>query len=62
MQPKWVTLERAAELLGYTVPAIRGRIREGVWPEGVIWTKAHGRIMINLEEHDRWVEQQDTAA
>lgn len=62
MQPNWVTLERAAILLGYTLPTMRGRIREGVWPESVVWCKRHGRIMINLEAHDRWVEGQDTAA
>lgn len=54
---KWVTLKKAAELTGYSVHALRGKCRDGAWPEGVLWVKApDGRIMINIQEYQEWVK------
>lgn len=56
-KPRWVLINRAAELIGYSENAIRHKVRDGTWPEGRIWKRARdGRIFINLEEVDRWVE------
>ncbi len=56
-KPRWVLINRAAELIGYSENAIRHKVKDGTWPEGRIWKRARdGRIFINLEEVDRWVE------
>jgi hypothetical protein len=50
-----VTIKRFAELSGYTEAAIRGKIREGVWLESVVWIKApDGRILIDIEGYEKW--------
>lgn len=55
--PRWVLIVRAAELTGYSENAIRHKVKGGTWAQGRIWMKAKdGRIFINLEEVDRWVE------
>ncbi len=54
---RWVTIKRASELTGYTVDAINHKVKGGVWAQGQLWRKApDGRILINLEEFDRWAE------
>ncbi|NIC28237.1 excisionase [Serratia plymuthica] len=54
---KWVRIERAAELTGYSRTAIYDKISKGVWPEGKIWRRApDNRKLVNLEEFDRWAE------
>ena len=60
---RWVTIKRASELTGYTVDAINHKVKGGVWAQGKLWRKApDGRILINLEEFDRWVESAPQAA
>lgn len=55
--PRWVLINRAAELLGYSEDAIRHKVKNGTWAQGRIWRKARdGRVFINIEEVDRWVE------
>ena len=55
--PRWVLIKRAAELTGYSEDAIRHKVKGGQWTQGKMWRKAKdGRIFINLEEVDRWVE------
>lgn len=61
-KPRWVLIEKAADLTGYTEHAIRHKIKDGTWAEGRIWKKAKGRIHINLEEYDKWVESAPMAA
>ncbi|QMV65154.1 excisionase [Pseudomonas berkeleyensis] len=56
--PRWVLIPKAAELLGYTVNAIEHKVKSGMWSQGRMWRKARdGRIFINIEEVDKWVEQ-----
>lgn len=53
----YVLIPKAAELTGYTVKAIRCKISEGVWRDGIECRKApDGHWMINLEGVKRWVE------
>ncbi|EMC3957069.1 excisionase [Stutzerimonas stutzeri] len=55
--PRWVLIPKAAELLGYSRTAIEHKVKNGVWSQGRIWRKARdGRIFINIEEVDKWVE------
>lgn len=54
---KWVLIAKVVELIGYTDDAIRAKIKNGVWLNGVHWLKApDGRIMFNLEAIQRWIE------
>jgi hypothetical protein len=42
---------------GYTDDAVRAKIKSGVWLEGLVWRKApDGRILIDVEGYERWVE------
>jgi hypothetical protein len=56
---KWVTINKAAELSGYSPKAIRRKQARGIWLEGDIWVKApDGRILISIEGIERWAEGQ----
>ncbi|EZN58087.1 hypothetical protein AJ75_01993 [Pseudomonas aeruginosa BWH035] len=45
-------------MLGYSRTAIEHKVKNGTWSQGRIWRKARdGRIFINIEEVDKWVEQ-----
>ena len=54
---RWVLINKAADLTGYSKTAIDSKIDKGVWPEGVMWIKApDNRRLINLAAFDAWVE------
>jgi hypothetical protein len=54
----WVTIPRAAELIGYSIASISRKIQAGIWAEGIQWKWADdNRQMINLNEVDKWVER-----
>ncbi|WP_036665002.1 hypothetical protein [Paludibacterium yongneupense] len=56
---KYVLIQRFCELTGYTDRAVRSKIHEGVWVEGVHYRRSVDRhIQINLEEYEKWVEGQ----
>ena len=59
---RYVTVKKASELTGYTENAIRTKIRDGVWLERRLWLKApDGRVLIDMEGYERWVESGSTA-
>lgn len=54
----YVLLEVAAAATGYSVKAMRRKIEEGVWREGLEWVRApDGHVMVSMEGYRRWVEQ-----
>jgi hypothetical protein len=54
---RYITIERAAELTGYTADAIRTKIRDGIWPEQNVWVRApDNRVLIDIEGYHTWVE------
>jgi hypothetical protein len=56
---KWVRISKAALDTGYTEKAIRSKIQNGVWLQGVIWIKApDGSIFIDLGAVEKWIEGQ----
>jgi hypothetical protein len=58
-----VTIERAAQLTGYSEKAIRRKIEEGVWREGREWKRApDNRILVLMEGYQRWAEGRSKAA
>ena len=54
---RWVLIKRLAELTGYSEDAVRHKVKNGTWLPGRIWRKApDGRIFVNIDEFERWVE------
>lgn len=54
---RYVTISKFSAESGYSEDAIRTKIRDGIWREGREWKKApDGRILINKEGYDQWVE------
>lgn len=59
MSTRFVTVKKFAEMSGYTPSAIYQKMNNGVWTEGRQFRKApDGRVMINVEGVERWVEGQ----
>lgn len=53
---RYVLIRRAAELTGYSVPAIESKIGKGQWVEGQHYVKApDGRIFIDLVGLEAWI-------
>ena len=54
---RYVLLNIAAQMTGYTVKAMERKIERGDWIEGKVWLRApDGRILIDLLGFQRWVE------
>lgn len=54
---KWVTLKKFCTDTGYSEAAIRQKIQRGDWLLGIHCKKSpDGRIQVNLEEYQLWVE------
>ena len=58
----YVTIPKAADLIGLTEKAIRRKIESGVWIEGREYRRApDGRVYISLEGVTSWVEGSKSA-
>jgi hypothetical protein len=54
---RYVLLQLATALTGYTVKAMQRKIERGDWAEGRVWKHApDGRIVIDLVGYQKWVE------
>jgi hypothetical protein len=54
---RYVLLPLANLVTGYTVKAMQRKIERGDWIEGKVWRHApDGRIMIDIQGYQRWVE------
>lgn len=54
---RYVLLNIAAQMTGYTVKAMQRKIERGDWIEGKVWIRApDGRILIDMLGFQRWVE------
>lgn len=54
---RYVLLELAHALTGYTVKAMERKIERGDWIEGQEWVRApDGRILIDIVGYHKWVE------
>lgn len=59
----YIQLRKYAELSGYSEKAIRDKIYEGVWVEGIHFCKAPDRkIMINIEKVELWLQGKNSLA
>jgi len=58
--PRIVLLKRFCELYGYSRDAVYGKIKNGVWADGIHYRKApDGNYVIYTEEVERWLEGQE---
>lgn len=54
---RFVRIKKFAELTGYTVSAVEGKIAKGVFIEGAHYRRApDSNICIDLEAYEKWVE------
>lgn len=60
---RYLTIRKFAAESGYSENAIRSKIRDGIWREGLEWKKApDGRVLIDVDGYHRWVEAGPTLA
>lgn len=60
---RYVTPAKFEELTGYTVKAVERKVESGAWREGREFRRAaDGRILVDLEGYEKWVETQKQAA
>lgn len=63
MTVQYVRIAKFAAETGYTEKAVRRKIEEGVWTEGVHYRRApDGAIHINVEAYNQWVESSPKGA
>ena len=56
---RYVLIAKFSELTGYSEKAVRRKIEDGVWVQGVHYRRApDGHIMMDLEAYAAWVEGQ----
>ncbi len=52
----------ASFMTGYSVKAIEHKMRRGEWEEGKVWRRApDGRVVIDLDGYEKWVESGRTS-
>jgi len=54
---KWIKLNKYLELSGDTSDAVHARRKNGKWLDGVHCQLRDGKLWVNTEEIDKWVEQ-----
>jgi hypothetical protein len=60
---RYLTVAKFAVESGYTEEAIRSKIKNGVWLEEIVWKKApDGRVLIDIEGYQTWVEGKQVSA
>ena len=53
-----VTIRKFSELSGYTEVAVRSKIKEGIWRENQVFSRApDNRILISLSGYEAWVDR-----
>mgnify|MGYP000405549958 CR=1 FL=1 len=56
---RYVMIKRFSEMTGYSDHAVRMKISEGVWVEGIHYKRAPDRhVFIDMEGFEKWVEGQ----
>ena len=57
-QVEWVTLNAMAKATGYSVAALRAKIKRGQLFEEKHWRKAQdGRLLMHVENFNAWLKQ-----
>lgn len=53
---RFVTIDLAATLTGYTAKAIRAKIDKGEWVEDRQYVRRDGRVLIDMRGYELWAE------
>jgi hypothetical protein len=53
---RWVTLDRCAQLVGYTKDALNALRTKGKLRMDIHWRKREGRIFIDMHAFQNWIE------
>ncbi|WP_141728893.1 excisionase [Rheinheimera salexigens] len=53
---RWVTLDKCAELVGYTKDALNALRVKGKLRMDIHWRKREGRIFIDMHAFQHWIE------
>lgn len=53
---RYVTIELASTLTGFSPAAIRAKIAKGVWLESRQYVRKEGRVLIDMKGYEKWVE------
>ena len=51
---RFVTIELAAAMTGFTCSAIRTKIARGKWIEGRQWINRDGRVLVDMKGYELW--------
>lgn len=51
---RFVTIDLAAAMTGFTPGAIRTKSAKSVWLEGRQWVKRDGRVLIDMKGYEAW--------
>ncbi|QIL69546.1 excisionase [Diaphorobacter sp. HDW4B] len=54
---RYVTIDLAVHITGFSRRAIEGKIARGVWLLGRQYKKADGGILIDIKEYEKWAEK-----
>lgn len=58
LMTNYLTIPKFSEISGYSEGAIRQKINDTTWKEGVVWVKApDNRILIIVNGYEQWVEK-----
>ncbi|MDB6063318.1 MAG: hypothetical protein JWM78_3421 [Verrucomicrobiaceae bacterium] len=57
----WVSLKAFAPRVGFSVRAIESKKQRGQLPEGIVWIKVGGNILLSLNGWNSWVANQARA-
>lgn len=55
---RFVTIDLASSITGFTPGAIRTKIAKSVWLEGRQWVKRDGRVLIDMKGYESWAERE----
>lgn len=60
MEIRWVTINRLSEITGYTIGALKQKVYQGIFVQGIHYRKSpDGRIHFDLKRYEEWVCQQE---
>lgn len=60
---RFVKIQKASELTGYSEDAIRTKIGTGIWPEGLVWKWAPDSVqLIDVEGYNKWAQMPGRAS
>lgn len=54
---KWVKVEKYCEISGDSYESVQSRRKAGKWLDGVHCKIVDGRVWVNLEAAEKWVEE-----